>query len=74
MQRTLTVRRTSQARVDGQQRWDRAYQLALRAAPVEVPDIDPAPTAAGPPNQEAYDEDRNLCACLDQPAGTGAVH
>jgi hypothetical protein len=76
MQRTWRVRRTAQPRADGQQRWDRAYQLLIRGPCVDPTRGDPRSMSAAPntEEQEAAYEDRNLCSRLVQVAGPGSVH
>ncbi len=68
MHRSWQVHRDTVARPDGQQRWDRAYQLLLQWAD--------AATMAQPPatNQEEDDAHCTVCAGLDQSSAADTHH
>ena len=57
--------------VDGQRRWDRAYQCLLRWGSPVWPE-QPAEVVTGlQPMQEVSDESRRVCASVDPTPGTG---
>jgi len=68
MHRAWQVHRDTVARPDGQQRWDRAYQLVLRWADAA------SPAPAVPTPQEEDNADCPVCACLDQPSAADTHH
>ncbi len=68
MNRTWLVRRDTVARLDGQHRWDRAYQLLLQWA-------DEAPVAQPPVlTQEDDDAHCPVCPGLDQSPAAEPSH
>jgi hypothetical protein len=64
MNRTWQVHRETVAHIDGQRRWDRAYQLLLRWAADRG--AAPVPTLT----QEETDAHCPVGPCLDQPPAT----
>ena len=74
MKRSWSVRRTVQPLPNGDQRWDRAFQLLLRWA--HDADIARAAQAVVPKNrtQEASDESSDLCPRVDATAGSESIH
>lgn len=74
MKRSWTVRRTVQPLSNGEQRWDRAYQLLLRWA--QNAEIERATHAAEPadPMQEVSDERSTVCTSLDITSGSDPIH
>ncbi|GIK43935.1 MAG: hypothetical protein BroJett011_77680 [Chloroflexota bacterium] len=63
MKRHWRIRRQTNPKLDGQQRWDRAYQLLLQwSEPLSV-NI-PLPSHTNPnPTQEVVDDDASRCLC-----------
>lgn len=73
MKRSWTVRRTVQDLPNGEQRWDRAYQILLRWA--QDAHIDRAANAVTPADlaQEVSDESSDLRTRIDTAAGSGPI-
>lgn len=74
MKRQWTIKRHLKETLDGQTRWDRAYQILLKADPLSqrgtagtVPAL-PQPMA----HQETPDENSPLRPCLNAPASSKA--
>ena len=71
MKRQWRIRRTTASQVNGQQRWDQAYQLLLRWTCPTPPD----PTeAASTPTQEVDHARSDLWTSVNLPASAGADH
>ena len=66
MNRGWHVEREGVVHPDGQQRWDRAYQLLVQwvGGPLPAPDA--------PSHEEDGHAGSSLCACLDEPATADA--
>lgn len=73
MKRSWTVRRTVQELPNGEQRWDRAYQLLLRWA--QDATIERTAHAVTPSDltQEVSDESSDLCTRVDTTAGSDPI-
>lgn len=70
MKRQWRIRRTTAIQINGQQRWDQAYQLLLRGT---CPTLPAPPTGpASTPLQEVDHASSDLCAGVDLPASAGA--
>jgi hypothetical protein len=74
MKRSWTKRRTVQELADGEQRWDRAFQLLLRWAQEIEFDRAAHVVAPGERRQEVRDEDSDLCAGVDSAPSSDSVH
>lgn len=72
VKRNWAIRRTLVQRVDGQRRWDIAYQRLLQWTQnvAAVPDESTAPITT----QEVKDESRHLCPCIDPTPTTEPNH
>jgi hypothetical protein len=71
MKRQWRIHRQVVEVVDGQRRWDRAYQCLLRWGSPVWPE-QPAEAVTGlQPMQEVSDESRRVCASVDPTPGTG---
>jgi hypothetical protein len=69
MKQEWTVHRRTAEQVDGQRRWDLAYQCLLKWAQAAGQETLPTPT-----QQEAHDESRDLCTGIDPAAGSNSDH
>ena len=69
MKQEWTVRRQTIAQVDGQRRWDFAYQCLLRCTQTKMQGMLPIQT-----HQEAYYESRDLCPGIDPTASPNSDH
>ena len=72
MKRQWQVRRTTVPVPNGQQRWDRAYQLLLRWAMTSSPGSLTAPVPALPSQQEVPCACSGVCPRLDRPPSPAA--
>jgi hypothetical protein len=72
VKRDWVIRRTLVQRVDGQRRWDIAYQRLLQW----TSEVATAPEASTVPitTQEVKDESRHLCPCIDPTPTTEPNH
>jgi hypothetical protein len=70
MKHQWRIRRELKPVLDGQRRWDLAYQYLLRW----TLSSQPAQTAGGPQPQEVYDEHRDVCAGVDAAPGADPNH
>jgi hypothetical protein len=73
MKHKWQIRRSTIARLDGQRRWDCAYQCLLRwasEAASQTNDNSPSSTQQGGPSNES----RDLRSCLDTTPAKGADH
>ena len=73
MKRTWRVHRAPHECLDAHQRWDRAFQLLLQWSRVNDADV-VSRTSEPHRTQEGDDEDRCLCARLDQSPGPKPDH
>ena len=71
MRRQWIVRRTMQQDLDGQRRWDRAYQELTAWTSVGSGEEALDAAAQEPPPLEEHYESCLICACLDATSGTG---
>jgi hypothetical protein len=71
MKHQWRVRRQFLPVPDGAQRWDQAYQHLLQWTLANGPRGAPPPRGCSSPNQEANDENGNLCARVDRAADPG---
>jgi hypothetical protein len=69
MKQEWTVHRRTVAQIDGQRRWDMAYQCLLKWA--QAAGQETLPTQVP---QEAHDESCDLRPCIDPTAGSNADH
>jgi hypothetical protein len=69
MKQEWTVRRQTVAQVDGQRRWDLAYQCLLRWAQTMGQEMLPIQA-----QQEAHHESRDLCPSVDATASPDSDH
>jgi hypothetical protein len=69
MKQEWIVRRQMVAQVDGQRRWDLAYQCLLRWAQTMRQEMLPIQA-----HQEAHHESRDLCPGIDPTAGPDSDH
>ena len=73
MKRQWRIRRTTVMQVNGQQRWDQAYQNLLRwTCPTPDPRSQTGP--ASPPTQEASHASSDLCAGVNLSSSAGTDH
>jgi hypothetical protein len=73
MKQKWQIRRTTVERLDGQRRWDCAYQCLLRWASEAVSQAnDNSPSSTQ--QEEPSNESRDLCSCLDTTSAKSADH
>jgi len=71
MKRQWAIHRQSVEVVDGQRRWDRAYQCLLRWGSQVRPEQSAEAVTSVQPMQEVSDESRRVCASVDPTPDTG---
>ena len=71
MKRQWRIHRQVVEVVDGQRRWDRAYQCLLRWGGTGLPEQSSAAVTGFQSMQEVSDESRRVCASVDPTPGTG---
>ena len=68
------VRRRLVGHPAAQQRWDRAYQLLLRATAAALPGVPAPPAAPWDAAEESRHASSRLCSGLEPAPGPGAEH
>jgi hypothetical protein len=73
MKRQWRIRRTTVRQVNGQQRWEQAYQNLLQWT-CPTPDLTGQTGPASPPTQEVSHASSDLCAGVDLAASPSPDH